>query len=77
LILVRFEFQHWQENIADACVSPDTLSHQAGGKQVIIEPTEADSAPSQTPAKPGIELYFILHATTEVSVNSTMLSAER
>ncbi|KAK2184336.1 hypothetical protein NP493_271g02031 [Ridgeia piscesae] len=47
--------EHWQENIADACVSPDTLSHQAGGKQVIIEPTEADSAPSQTPAKPGCD----------------------
>ncbi|KAI0213467.1 hypothetical protein LSAT2_001501 [Lamellibrachia satsuma] len=46
----------WHENIANACVSSDVaLSHQAGGKQVIIEPTEADSAPSQTPAKPGCD----------------------
>lgn len=64
-----FEFQDWHENIANACVSSDVaLSHQAGGKQVIIEPTEADSAPSQTPAKPGIcfydkclyELFYVL-----------------
>ena len=44
--------------MGDACISSDAARiHQAGGKQVILEPTEADSAASQTPAKPGTVTY--------------------